>query len=199
LLIEVLTVTKGLKISAVVLVGAMAVASSRSNAAAEPETTAINVTEKTAEKAAEKPTFSIEPPTDGPTLAYQLMRSFLTDEQWAEQVSALQQKFSAWEKENDGDIGRYLNDRFLIVAMGASSGEEEKMKRSVVFLAFYKEFNQIPPTAVANALKKHKGSLSELFTEFTWDKATQYIKNKEWRKDARSRKTEIVVSEKSGS
>jgi hypothetical protein len=150
-----------------------------------------------AEKPAEKVSFALEAGTDGPTVAYQIMRTFLTDEQWSEQVSALQQKFAAWEKENDGDIGRYLNDRFLVVALGAASGEIEKMKRSVVFLAFYKEFGQPPPTAVANALKKHKGSLSELFTDFTWEKAAEYIKNKGWRNDLKGRKTEVVVVDKS--
>jgi hypothetical protein len=182
-------VLNGLKISTVLLAALTACAAFRASAAANAENAAINVTDR----AEEKLSFSIEPPVDGPTLAYQIMRSFLSAEQWAEQVDAVRQKFARWEKENDGDIGRYLNDRFIMVAMSAAGGEVEKMKRSIIFLAFYKEFNQQPPAIVVTALKKHKGSLSQLFTDFTWEKAAQYIQNKGWRQDIKDRKSKLAA------
>ena len=52
-----------------------------------------------------------------------------------------------------------------------------------VWLAYYKEFNQQVPTVVATVMRDHHASLLRLFKDFTWEKASQYVKNKEWRKD----------------
>jgi hypothetical protein len=136
--------------------------------------------------------FTPEQLTDGPGVGYQLVRTFLNEEQWQEMVSALRQKFSDWEKENEGDIGRYLNDRFIIVALGAVSGDIEKIKKGIIWLAYYKEFGQQAPGVVKFALTRHRDSLSRLFDDFSWEKAAQYIKNKEWRKDNEQKKVSVA-------
>lgn len=130
-----------------------------------------------------KLSFTPDQLSDGPGVGYQLVRTFLSEEQWQEMVDTLRRKFADWEKENDGDIGRYLNDRFIIVALGAVSGDIEKIKKGIIWLAYYKEFGQQAPSVVRFALTRHRESLSKLFQDFSWDKAAQYIKNKEWRKD----------------
>ena len=141
-----------------------------------------------------------EKSVDAPDVGYQRARTFLTDEEWNEQVSALRDRFTDWEKDNDGaDIGRYLNDRFIIVALSAVSGDVEKIKRGIVWLAFYKEFNQQAPSVVSTALKKHRTSLAHLFQDFTWERASLYIKNKEWRKDHKRFSENAETAEKKGS
>jgi hypothetical protein len=132
--------------------------------------------------------FTPEQLADGPGVGYQLVRTFLNEEQWQEMVDVLRRKFSDWEKENDGDIGRYLNDRFIVVALGAVSGDIEKIKKGIIWLAYYKEFGQQAPGVVRFALMRHRDSLSRLFENFSWEKAAQYIKNKEWRKDNEQKK-----------
>jgi hypothetical protein len=136
---------------------------------------------------------------DASSMSYELTRSFMTKEQWDEQVAAFRKKFEDWEKDNEGDVGRYLNDRFLLVALGAISGEVEKIKRALVWLALYKEFNQQVPGVVTVAVTKHRESLTRLFRDFTWDKASLYIKNKEWRKDTNHKtETAVVSNDKKG-
>lgn len=127
-------------------------------------------------------------------LGYELSRTFLSEEEWSEQVASVQRKFHDWEKDNDGDMGRYLNDRFLIVALGAVGGDIEKIKKGVVWLAFYKEFNQPAPGLVTLALKKHHNSIARLLKDFSWAQASLYIKNKEWRKDTEEKKLTAAPS-----
>jgi len=126
---------------------------------------------------------SVDKGLDASTLSYDLARSFLTQKEWDEQVSQLRKRYRDWEQDNEGDMGRYLNDRFIMVALGAVSGEVEKIKRGIIWLAFYKEFNQQVPSIVSVATIRHKDSLTRLFTDFSWDKASRYVKNKEWRGD----------------
>ena len=126
---------------------------------------------------------------DASALSYDLVRSFMTEKQWEEQVSELRERFEDWERNNEGDIGRYLNDRFIMVALGAVGGEVEKIKRGIIWLAFYKEFNQQVPRVVSNAVLRHRESLTRLFKDFSWEKASQYVKNKEWRNDNKKAET----------
>lgn len=159
-------------------------------------------TAQVAQEQAANVSFVVDQTIDARKISYDLTRTFLTEEQWDEQVKAIKRRFHDWEKDNDGaDMGRYLNDRFLIVALGAVSGEAEKIKKGIIWLAFYKEFNQPPPGVVTTAMTRHRESLSALFTDFTWEKATKYIKNKEWRKDTARKTTEVpvVVVDKKGS
>jgi len=128
---------------------------------------------------------------DASTLSYELTRTFLTKEEWDEQVSQLRKRYNDWEKDNDGaDMGRFLNDRFIMVALGAVSGEVEKIKRGIIWLAFYKEFNQQVPGVVSTAVVRHKESLTRLFKDFSWEKASTYVKNKEWRNDIRKKSSQ---------
>ena len=120
---------------------------------------------------------------DGSRMAKALADTFLTEDQWKVEVKKLRDKFEDWERDTQGDMSRYLNDRLIIVALSAANGKVEKIQRGILWLAFYKEFEQEQPGIVAKFVREHQGSLSKLFTDFTWDKASLYIKNKEWRKD----------------
>jgi len=137
---------------------------------------------------------------DASAIAYDLARSFLTEDEWRQHVHALRGKFEDWEETNGGDMGRYLNDRIVIVALSAVGGEAEKIKKGIIWLAFYKEFNQQPPNLVLKAFREHKNSLTQLFQNFSWERASQYIKKKEWRTDIeerRKKKAEVKAAEDS--
>lgn len=153
-----------------------------------------NESASTASEPVKLVSFSEAENVDASSMSYELTRSFMTKEQWAEQVAAFRKKFEDWEKDNEGDVGRYLNDRFLMVALGAVSGEVEKIKRALVWLALYKEFNQQVPGVVTTAMTRHRESLGRLLKDFSWDKASLYIKNKEWRKDTLRKAAESVAT-----
>ena len=125
---------------------------------------------------------------DGAKMAKALADTFLTEDQWRQEVKKLRQKYEDWERDTQGDMSRYLNDRLIIVALNASNGKVDKIQRGILWLAFYQEFEQEQPGIVAKFVREHQGSLSKLFTDFTWEKASQYIKNKEWRKDLEDHK-----------
>jgi hypothetical protein len=134
---------------------------------------------------------------DGAKMAKALADTFLSDDQWKQEVKKLREKYEDWERDTQGDMSRYLNDRLIIVALSASNGKVDKIQRGILWLAFYQEFEQEQPGIVAKFVREHQGSLSKLFTDFTWEKASQYIKNKEWRKDLEEQQRKKASAEES--
>jgi hypothetical protein len=126
---------------------------------------------------------TIDDPLDPSTVAYDLTMTWMKGDEWHQKVSALKAKYQDWENTNGGDIGQYLNDRLVMVAMGAANGKIDSLKNGFIWLAYYKEFNQQVPSLVSTIMRDHKSSLMRLFKDFTWEKASQYVKNKEWRSD----------------
>lgn len=126
---------------------------------------------------------------DGPTLAYDLTRTFMTQEKWKEEVAKVRAKYEDWERDTRGDMGQYLNDRIICVALGAAGGEVDKIQKGIMWLAFYKEFNQEAHPQVLKFLREHRGTMMNLLSAFSWDRASQYVKTKEWRKDLEDKKT----------
>lgn len=125
----------------------------------------------------------IEEPIDPTEVAYDLTMSWLKPDEWKAKVKSIKSKFDDWESSNDGDIARYLNDRLICVAMSCAGGKVESLKNGFAYLALYKEFNQQAPSLIAKIFREHRESLLKLFAEFTWERASDYVKNKEWRKD----------------
>lgn len=125
---------------------------------------------------------------DGRALAYQLARTFLSEAEFKKEVSKIQGKINDWQKDNDGDAGRYLNDRLVIVALSAAGGEVPKIQRGITWLAFYHALDQPAPSAVGKFLREHRGSVTRLLNGFSWEKASEYVKNKKWREDIEERK-----------
>jgi hypothetical protein len=132
-------------------------------------------------------------PADGPEIAYRLTRTFMTDEQWKQYVSEFRRKFRNWEADTGGDMGRFLNDRLIIVALSAAGGEVDAIQRGMAYLALYREFNQIPPSIVTKFLTEHKDSAGRLLKDFTWGRASEYVKNRRWREDIAARKAKIAA------
>lgn len=120
---------------------------------------------------------------DGPALAFQLKRTFMNEAEWREQVLSIKSRFQDWEKGAKGDMGQFLNDQLIGVALGAAGGEVEKIQKGIAWLALYKEFKQEAHPLIAKFLREHRTSVSSLLSQFTWDRTALYIKNKEWRKD----------------
>ena len=133
--------------------------------------------------ATQKVPLVIDEPLDASGVAYDLTMTWMKSDEWQQKVATLKSKFQDWESTNGGDIGQYLNDRLILVAMGCANGRIDSIKNGFVWLAYYKEFNQQVPTVVATVMRDHRASLLRLFKDFTWEKASQYVKNKEWRKD----------------
>ena len=129
---------------------------------------------------------------DGPALAYELRRTFLSEAKWKEQVGSMQSRYQDWEKENKGDMGQFLNDQLVSVALGAAGGEVEKIQKGVAWLALYKEFKQEAHPLVLKFMREHRGSVTRLLTNFNWEKATLYVKNREWRRDIEERKAKLA-------
>jgi hypothetical protein len=127
---------------------------------------------------------------DGPTLAHGLVCAFLTEQEWESRVKELLKSHSQWKKDYDHDLGRYLNDRLVAKALQAAGGEPEKIKEGMIWLAYYKELKQQEPEIIRTFLKEHKASLSKLLQNFTWEKATEYVKMKKWREDKKQKDKE---------
>jgi len=125
---------------------------------------------------------------DGQRIAYTLTRTVLSEQQWEQQVGECLRKYQTWEKDTGGDMGRYLNDRLIIVALSAAGGEVEKIQDGMAFLALYWQFGQQAPSVVTKFLAEHKNSVSRLLKDFTWEKASDYVKSKRWREDIAERR-----------
>lgn len=127
---------------------------------------------------------------------------FSAKKQWQGEVKKLRTRYEDWANDNrNGSIGQYLDDRLIVVALSASGGKIEKIQKGMMWLAFYKEFNQQAPTVVTRFLAEHRGSMTRLFDQFNWDKASEYVKNKEWRTDLAGTvapQTSAPIAEKSG-
>lgn len=124
----------------------------------------------------------------GSSIAYDMVRTYLTEEEFQSEVSTLFSKFKDWENDTHGDIDRYLNDRLVIVGLSAAGGDQESIQKGILWLAYYRAFRQGDPSMVRKFLEEHQGSLSRLLKDFTWEKASDYVKNKRWREDIEDRK-----------
>lgn len=124
----------------------------------------------------------------GSSIAYDMVRTFLTEEEFQGEVSTLFSKYKDWENDTHGDIDRYLNDRLVIVGLSAAGGEQEAIQKGILWLAYYRAFRQADPSMVRKFLEEHQGSLSRLLKDFTWEKASDYVKNKRWREDIEERR-----------
>jgi hypothetical protein len=132
-------------------------------------------------------------PADGPEIACRLTRTFMTEEQWKQYVAEFQRKFKNWEADTGGDMGRFLNDRLIIVALSAAGGEVDAIQHGMAYLALYREFNQAAHPAVTKFLTEHKDSAGRLLQDFTWDKASDYVKNRRWREDIAARRAKLAA------
>ncbi|MCZ7648443.1 MAG: hypothetical protein M5U26_24815 [Planctomycetota bacterium] len=75
----------------------------------------------------------MQPPTeevwrglDAPGLAYHLMRTYMTEAQWKAEVTYWEKRYKDWESDNRGDMGRFLNDRLIIVALSAAGARSRR-------------------------------------------------------------------------
>ncbi len=132
----------------------------------------------------------------GPALAREVVRTFLSDEDWSKEVVRIRKQFEVWKGENEGDIGKFLNSRFLAVALAAVGAKTEKMQKAAIWLALYQEFKESPPVMVPRYLKSHRPSLERVFKAFSWERAAQYVKGKEWRQDLPVRKPKKNIKER---
>jgi hypothetical protein len=119
---------------------------------------------------------------DAPTIARELVRTFMTDAEFTEELTKVRSRIEDFEKEVGGEPGRFLNDRLVIHGLNASNGKIEKVQKGIVWLAFYKELRLNPPQAVENFMKVNRDALIALFGDFSWEKAGAFIRNREWKK-----------------
>jgi hypothetical protein len=120
-----------------------------------------------------------------PAVARALTETFMTDEEFKAEVEKVRARFADFEKDTQRDIGHYLNDRLVIHGLAAANGKIEKIKKGLIWLSMYGEFQQQPPAFVETFIKNNIDSLTALFQDFNWDRASNYIKNREWRKNAK--------------
>lgn len=119
-------------------------------------------------------------------VAFCLKDTYMTPDQWRRAVADLEAKYRDWEHDTGGGLGRYLNDRLVTLGLAAVGGKIESIQRIVTWMAFYEHFNQVPPRIVTKLLREHRHSLLLLLTDFTWEKASIYIREKQWRDVARA-------------
>lgn len=120
-----------------------------------------------------------------PAVARALTETFMTDEEFKAEVEKVRARFADFEKDTQRDMGHYLNDRLVIHGLAAANGKIEKIKKGLIWLSMYGEFQQQPPVFVETFIKNNIDSLTALFQDFNWDRASNYIKNREWRKNAK--------------
>ncbi|MGD0089081.1 MAG: hypothetical protein ABSE73_04110, partial [Planctomycetota bacterium] len=77
---------------------------------------------------------------DGPAIAAAIKDTFMSKRDWEKEVTQFWSRFKDWESDTGGNVGRYLNDRMILVGLGASGGKPEKLKKAFIWLAMYKEF-----------------------------------------------------------
>lgn len=156
-----------------------------------PERTPVEIQEGTSQKQAEPAPLALkmDDATDASRIARDLTLSYLSKEQWTARVADVRRKFADWEKENEGDIGSYLNYRLPIVALSVAGGKIERLKEGAAFVALYYEFSQPVPQGVTAFARQNMASLSELFGAFTWEKAADYVKNRQWQKSRDEKKS----------
>jgi hypothetical protein len=125
---------------------------------------------------------------DGPAIAAAAKDTFVSQKEWDKEVAQFWSRFKDWETDTGGNLGNYLNDRMIIVGLSAGGGKIEKVKKALMWLAMYKEFDEEQPSYVTRFLRDNRESLVRLLTDFTWEKASAYIVNRQWKKDAEERK-----------
>lgn len=141
-------------------------------------------TEKKVEKDAKdfRPLQLLKDGHGAPAVARALTQTFMTDEEFKAEVEKVRTRFADFERDTQRDMGNYLNDRLVIHGLAAANGKIEKIKRGLIWLSMYGEFQQQPPAFVEKFIKDNTQSLHALFQDFNWDRASNYIKNREWRK-----------------
>lgn len=115
-----------------------------------------------------------------PEVAYALTQTFMTAEEFKDEVKKVKDRFSDFEKDTHGDMSRFLNDRLVVIGLAASNGKVDKIQKGLVWLSMYKEFQQVPPPVVERFAKENKASLMALFEDFNWDRISDYIKHRRW-------------------
>ncbi len=116
---------------------------------------------------------------DLPTIAYDIMRKDLSEEQWKGYVKKALARYEEWGEENNGrDIKVFLDDRLLQYGVAARTGKIESLKTFVHFLALYKEWREPPPKYIRDVADKNRQDLDNLLAEFTWEKASELTKKK---------------------
>lgn len=124
-------------------------------------------------------------------VARALTETFMSEEEFKAEVAKVKERYADFEKDTQRDMSHYLNDRLVIHGLAAANGKVEKIKKGLVWLSMYGEFQQPAPAFVEKFIKDNIDSLNALFHDFNWDRASNYIKNREWRKkdDAEDKKT----------
>ena len=55
---------------------------------------------------------------DGPNLAYAMMRTFMTEDEWQQRVAECRKRFETWEHDNHGDMGHVWTQPLCVKAHG---------------------------------------------------------------------------------
>jgi hypothetical protein len=120
---------------------------------------------------------------DGAGLAHALARCVYTEQQLQEKAKDYLSKMEDWANDTGGSKEDYLGARLVGIALSAAGGEPEKIQKAIQFLAMYRELGLDEPQVVVTFMKEHQGSLNRLLTDFSWAKASEYVKSKRWRED----------------
>ncbi|MCZ7647617.1 MAG: hypothetical protein M5U26_20560 [Planctomycetota bacterium] len=141
--------------------------------------------------AAEGPTpeLRLASPQDAARVAKDLSIRRLGEGPWADALIAMRKKYDNWaegrrHEGRDDDIGRYLNDQLVILAFRALGGRVEALQEGALWLSFYPSCRQPLPELVTDFLKRHQDSVNGVLGAFDWEKASAYVKAKQWKKDA---------------
>ena len=118
---------------------------------------------------------------DATRIAREAAKAILSKEEWQAEVDKMKHRFANAKSDGDADMGQFLNDHLLGIALAARGGDIPKLRDGLVFVAMYKEFDQPLPDALTNFIKLNLDSINHLVSEFTWDKAQAYVRNKQWR------------------
>jgi len=129
-------------------------------------------------------------PQDGSRLARELVRTFMTDEAYAKRVDEVKARYARWHAEHKLEMDRFLNDRLPGLALAAFGAKVEHLQEGALWLSFYHEFHQPTHSLATSFITDNHASLARLFADFTWAKASQYVKDRQWAKDKKTERDE---------
>lgn len=117
-----------------------------------------------------------EPAPELTETAYKIATKQMDAIEWESYVMAAKKKYDEWAKEHDGDMGNFLNEKFLEIAPAARGGKIEHLKKLVYWMALYKYFEEPTPHYLKDVSDKHKQQVADIVSNFSWEKLSDMVK-----------------------
>ncbi|HYF47851.1 MAG TPA: hypothetical protein VEJ63_00480 [Planctomycetota bacterium] len=122
-------------------------------------------------------------------IAFELAQKEMKGDEWKKYVQSTHKKFETWSMDNgDAPMKRYLDDKLVEMAPGVLNGNVKALKKMVMWVALYKEFDEPAHSQLEELAFTHKSDFDELLKDFSWERFAEAIKNRKKAADAQKQK-----------